>query len=177
MLGADDDHQLVACDLLDGERGIIDGPLDETQICGPGPHGRRYLTGVADRQPNIDAWIRAPKCDEMAWQPIAGDGLTSVDAQGSSLQSGQLGEDQFSRVRARQNGARFNEEKRAGLGQLDAAAHAMEELDAVPRLKRSDSSAERRLSQIESVGGARNVLAFSDGDKNPELFERHGQVI
>jgi hypothetical protein len=100
-----------------------------------------------------------------------------VDGQGSSLQSGQLGEDQFSRVRARQNGASFNEEKRAGLSQFDAAAHAMEELDVVSSLERSNSSADRRLSQIERVGGARNMLAFSDGDKNPELFERHGQVI
>jgi hypothetical protein len=33
------------------------------------------------------------------------------------------------------------------------------------------------LSNIESLGGARDVLAFGDGDKDPELFECHSPTL
>src|ERR1700722_7399013 len=49
----------------------------------------------------------------------------------------------------------------------------MEEFCAVPSFQRRDRSAYRRLGDVERLGGARDMLAFCDGDEDTKLFERH----
>src|SRR5580693_5256694 len=115
--------------------------------------------------------------DEMARQPIAGDGLTGVNRDSSALQSAQFGEDKLGRLSSRQNGASLDKKQRAGLGQLNAAADSVEEFCAMASFQRRNRGADRGLRNVERFGGARDMLAFGDGDENAELFERHGRGI
>jgi hypothetical protein len=85
--------------------------------------------------------------------------------------------DRVGRLGPRQNGARLSEEQRAGLSQLDAAADPVEKLRSMPPFQHRDRGADRRLSNVERLGGARDMLAFRDGDKDPELFERHSPTL
>ena len=43
--------------------------------------------------------------------------------------------------------------------------------------QRRNRGADRGLRDVERFGGARNMLAFGDGDENAELFERHRGTI
>ena len=61
----------------------------------------------------------------------------------------------------------------AGLGQLDVAADAIEELRVVARLQRRDRMAHRGLCEVQRLGGSSDVLAFSDRDEDAELLEGH----
>jgi hypothetical protein len=115
--------------------------------------------------------------DEMARQPIAGDGLTGVNRESAALQSAQFGEDKLGRLSSRQNGASLDKKQRAGFGQLDAAADPVEEFCAMASFQRRNRGADRGLRDVERFGGARNVLTFSDCDENAELFERHRGTI
>jgi hypothetical protein len=61
----------------------------------------------------------------------------------------------------------------ARLGQLEAAAEAIEELRVPARLQRGDRMAHRGLCEVQRSGGPRDVLAFSDRDEDVELLEGH----
>jgi hypothetical protein len=113
----------------------------------------------------------------VARQPIAGDGLARVNGKDAALEIAQFGEDKLRRLGPRQDGARLGEEQGASLGQLDAAADPVEKFCAVPSFQRSDRGADSRLSDVKRLGGARDMLAFRDGDEDPEVFERHGLTL
>ena len=59
----------------------------------------------------------------------------------------------------------------AGLGQLEAAADAIEELRVLARLQRGDRMAHRGLCEVQRSGGSSDVVAFSDRDEDVELLE------
>ena len=59
----------------------------------------------------------------------------------------------------------------AGLGQLEAAADAIEELRVPARLQRGDRMAHRGLCEVQRSGGSSDVVAFSDRDEDVELLE------
>jgi hypothetical protein len=63
------------------------------------------------------------------------------------------------------------------MGQHDAAADAVEQLDAIAALERCDRSTRRRLRQVELPRGLGDVLPVGHRSKDPELFERHGGII
>jgi hypothetical protein len=115
----------------------------------------------------------ATERDEMTRQPIASDRLAGMNGEDAAFEIAQFGEDELGRLGPRPNGARLSEEQRAGLSQLDAAADPVEKLRSMPPFQHRDRGADRRLSNVERLGGARDMLAFRDGDKDPELFERH----
>ena len=86
MVGADDDHQLIARDGLADENRIVDLAFDKAKIRFPAAHRGRGLARIADREPDRDPRMRAPERDEIARQPIAGDGLTGVNGEDAALQ-------------------------------------------------------------------------------------------
>ena len=90
------------------------------------------------------------------------------------LQAAQLRQHQFGGLGPRQRRPRLVEEDAAGLGELDAAADAVEEGGAVAVLEHADGRADRRRRQVERRGGLGEVLAFGDGDEDAKLVEGHG---
>ena len=68
MLGADDDHQLVARHRLADENWIIDLSLDKAKIRFAAANRSRRLACVDHRQPDRDARMGATKGGEMTRQ-------------------------------------------------------------------------------------------------------------
>jgi hypothetical protein len=69
---------------------------------------------------------------------------------------------QFRHLGASQDGAGFDEEQRAGLSQLDAAAHTVKQFRTMSCFQRRNRGADRGLGQIEHCRSARDVLTFSN---------------
>jgi hypothetical protein len=63
------------------------------------------------------------------------------------------------------------------LAQLDAASNPMEEVDPVAGFQSVDRRAHRGRCEVQRLGSSREVLALSDGDKNPELVKRHYEIL
>src|SRR3546814_8126678 len=74
----------------------------------------------------------------------AGDGLARDQAQRAAPHVSEIGKDLLGIGRARQHRPRFVEETAAGLGQLDAAADAVEQADIVAR-------SEEHTSELQSL--------------------------
>jgi hypothetical protein len=66
------------------------------------------------------------------------------------------------------------EEDAAGLGELDASAIAVQELDADGVLELQDLLRETGLGDVESFRRSPEMELFSHGDEVPELTEIHG---
>jgi len=95
----------------------------------------------------------------------------------AALERAELGKDQLGRARAGKGGARLAEEGAPRLGQRDAPADAVEELDAVEALEIADGGAHRRGRQADGGGCTGEVLALGDGDEDGELLEGHGGPV
>src|SRR5262245_25354810 len=76
-----------------------------------------------------------------------------------------------------QDRARVREEGVPGVRQRDAARRALEERDAELVLELADAAAERRLRDVEHLGGARDVARLRDGDEIAHLAEAHAASI
>ena len=63
---ADDEDEAVAGDGRGDERRVVDGALDEAEFGGAVADGGGCLSGVANRQAQVDAGMGAAKRDEMA---------------------------------------------------------------------------------------------------------------
>ena len=79
--------------------------------------------------------------------------------------------------RAVEHVAGLGQEAAAGLGQLDAAAHAIEQMRAVARLQRRNGGRGRRLRDAERLGGTGDVAALGDSNKNAQLLKGHRNSI
>ena len=62
----------------------------------------------------------------------------------------------------------------AGVGQVDGAAEPVEEAGAERGLELPDVLGERRLAQVERLGGAPEAPGPRDGQEDLELPEGHG---
>jgi hypothetical protein len=85
MLGANDDHQLVARHRLADESRIVDLAFVKAEIRFASAHHGRGLVCIFDRQPDRDARMGTTESDEVARQPIAGDGLARVNGKDAAL--------------------------------------------------------------------------------------------
>jgi hypothetical protein len=65
----------------------------------------------------------------------------------------------------------------AGLGQLDAATDAIEELRVVPRLQCRYRMARRRLREVQRSSSLRDVLPLGDRNENAKLLKGHGDLL
>ena len=72
-----------------------------------------------------------------------------------------------------EDGAGIGQQRTAGLGQLDAARLAAQQLHVEFALQRADLLAERRLLHAEPLGGAGDVAFFGDGDEVAEVAQFH----
>ena len=66
------------------------------------------------------------------------------------------------------------EQRLAGQRQLDLVRGAPEELDADELLERADLPAQRRLRQVQLLGGAPEVELLGDGDERAQVPELDG---
>ena len=57
--------------------------------------------------------------------------------------------------------------------ELDPPADPAKQRDCMALLECRDRGAHCGLGEVKGLGGARDVLAFGDGLKNPKLLERH----
>ncbi len=105
---------------------------------------------------------------------MAGDGLTRPDGEGAAAQAAQVGEHLLGRLGAGEHRACLREEQAAGLGQLDTPPDPVEQLDGVPALQDGDGRADRRLDEVERLGGPGDVLALGHRHEDAQLVEGHG---
>ena len=77
-------------------------------------------------------------------------------------------------VDAAQDAARAVEQRLAGQRQLDAVRGAPEELDADELLERPDLAAQRRLREVQLLGGAAEVELLGDGHERAQVPELDG---
>ena len=68
-------------------------------------------------------------------------------------------------------------EAQTGLGRLDAAARAVEELRAEPLLERPHLQRDRRLGDAEPLGRLREAAALDDGAERRELARVHKHIL
>ena len=90
MLGADDDHQLVARHRLADENWIIDLSLDKAKIRFAAANRSRRLACVDHRQPDRDARMGATEGGEMTRQPIASDRLAGMNGEDAAFEIAQF---------------------------------------------------------------------------------------
>ncbi len=158
------------------ERAVVHRALDEAEFRRTLVHGRCDLGSVADREPDLDPGMRAPECDQMARQPIAGNGLAGLHRERPALQPPELGEGKLRGLGARQHRLRLGQEQPPRLGQLDAAPNPVEQPDRVARFQRGNGAARRRLRQVQRLRRPRHVLPLGHGDEDTELVEGHGSL-
>ena len=72
-----------------------------------------------------------------------------------------------------QHGLGLGQEPVAGLGKLDVAADAVEQMDAMLLFKRADGGRRGRLGNAQQLGRLGHVAALGDGDENPQLVQGH----
>src|SRR6202035_5309505 len=111
---------------------------DETEICISSMDSLGYSLGVCDRDVQIDAWMGLAKRLDAWRQPIICDGLAGCQGQRAALEASQIVQDLRRSLGARHNLACLVQEIAAGLGQHDAAADAVKQLDPVTRFQRRD---------------------------------------
>ncbi len=68
-------------------------------------------------------------------------------------------------------------EPQAGLGRLDAAAGAVEQLRAEPLLQRSHLERNGRLRDAQPLGGLREAAALDDGAEGGQLTRVHKHIL
>jgi len=173
MVCANDDDELITCNFSGDEHRIINRALNKPEFGKSLMHGGRHLCGVADIESDIDRGIGAPEGDEVSGQPVAGDGLAGMDGERAALQTTQFGKYQLGCFGTGEHGARLIQEERARFGELDAASDAVEQLGAVSCFQGSDRGTDRRLCEMQRLGGARHVLTFGDRHENAKLLQRH----
>src|SRR5215469_11251827 len=76
-------------------------------------------------------------------------------------------------IDAGQDGARFDEQRRSRVGQLDAARPAPEQLHVELALQRADLLAERGLLHPEALGRPRHMPLLRHGDKIAKMPKLH----
>ena len=70
--------------------------------------------------------------------------------------------------------ATFGQQDRAGLGQLDAAVRAREQLYAQLLLELADLLGDRGLGDVQARGRVAEVPLLGDGDEVPQMSKLHG---
>ncbi len=121
---------------------------------------------------DIDVGIGAAEGEQMTRQPVAGDGLARLDAQASALEARELHHRLLGAFGARKHGRGFGEQQPAGVGQLDAAADAIEEMGREMRFEMGDGRARGGLRKVERFGAAGDVALLRDRDEDAQLFQR-----
>ena len=147
--------------------------LDEAKLRRAVRDRRRDLRGVADGQPDLDLRIGFLEGNQVARQPVAGDGLAGLHRQRSALEAAELAERQFGRLDARQHRAGLLQEHLPRLGQFDAPPYPPEELGLMARLQRRDGVARGRLREVQGTRGLRDMLALGDRNEDPQLVQGH----
>jgi hypothetical protein len=69
--------------------------------------------------------------------------------------------------------ARPRKEGLAGVGQCDRAAVASEQRESQVSLEQPDLFGERRLGDVQQLGGVREVQLLGDGDEVPQVAQMH----
>jgi len=110
----------------------------------------------------------------MPRQPIAGNRLAGVDGEGAALQP------PSSQSTSSADSARARTARASARNSAPAAVNSMprptrlKSFAPCRALQRRDRGTDRRLRNVERLGGARDVVAFRDHHEDTELFKRHG---
>ena len=177
MVRTNNHHQLVPRNRRAREMLVLHRAFNEAQFRRAVFDRCRNLRRVADRETDVDLGIGLPKRNQMARKPITGDGLTCLHGKRAPLQAAKFVQREFGRFHPRQYRFRARQKNMAGLGQLDAAADAIEELCAVPRLQCRNRMARCGLREVQRSSSLRDVLPLGDRNKNAKLLESHGDLL
>jgi hypothetical protein len=77
------------------------------------------------------------------------------------------------RLRGREQRARTGQQRVAGIGERHRTPRALEQPHAQLRLQRADLLAQRRLGDVQALGGAREVQLLGDGDEIAQVTQLH----
>ncbi len=174
MVWGDHENELVPRDGGARKRRVVQRPLDEAEFGLPGAHRVGGVGGVAHGQAQGDLRVGAAEGDEVARQPIARDGLAGVERQRPASHAAEVGEHKFGGLGPGEHGAGLDEEHAPRFGQFDPAANPVKQLRRVPPLDVGDRRADRRLDEVQRLGGPRHVLPLGHRHEDAKLVEGHG---
>ena len=173
MAGGDVQADPVAGDDLAGQQRLVDRALDEGKIGLAVQHQRHSLRGVADRELEMDGGMIGGEPGHPARQPVGRDRLARGEPHLAPRQPGEVVENTARLFQAGDHRPRLGQEHLAGRGQLEMAAHPVEQPRRLPLLERRDRSAHRRLRQMKPLGRPRHAERLGDDDEGVELLEGH----
>ena len=154
--------------------GFVDRQRDESDV--QPPLADRLGLIQAAHVPHDDADLRVPPGER------AQDVDEDLRVRRSGRADGQLADlaliharRQVGRVRGlRQDDARLLDEHPAGFGELDVALGPVEQRDTELVFQLPDLLAERRLAEMQPLGGAAEVKRVGHGDDVPQVTKLHG---
>ena len=141
MAGTDDDHDAISRHILNGKAGFVDNAFDKADIGIAVENRRCALCRVAYFEPHIDLGMVVTEARQTRGEPVACDRLAGMDAHKASAQRTQIVECCLRLFNETKDCLGFLQKDCAFLGELDAPAHAIEELHDMPRFKRVDGAA------------------------------------
>ena len=137
-------------------------------------HHRQDLFGVAGAHGDVDARVQIREALQHGRQHVRAHRRRGAQRQPSRAGRAQVGQ-RLATVVDRLHGALGARQEHApGVGQPHAAAGAHEERLAELLFERLDARGQRRLGDVQRLGGAADVAGAGDFDECLDLAEQHG---
>jgi hypothetical protein len=173
MIGRPHHDKTIARHRSERQRGVVDGFLPQTQgrPCRQGRrsrHRRSCLRVASRRLPGAPPGSARGTAKASSWRSSGWLELSAFPAEDRRVRSTPAR--QVSRALCRFG---LKEKTAARLAQFDATSDPIKEVGPAAGLQSVDRCAHRGRRKVQGLGGSRKVFAFSDGDKNPKLIERH----
>ena len=179
MAGRRDQEKLLAQHPLAGEAVVERAGLDpgERDVELVAPQSGEDLGRAPLAHMDADAGVGGVEGRKQAGQVDRPGRQHRPERDGSLQQPAQCGEVGADRVRPRDDLARPLEHRRARLGQLDAGARAAQQREPELGLELPDRSRDRRLREMQLLGGEREGPGVDHLDESAQLAELHRRIV
>src|SRR6185436_4930467 len=134
----------------------------QVELAGGDGRGDGGGAGLADEEAEPGVGLAEGGDDRR--EEVGDGGGAAADADRATLEAGQLADGPEAGVGAAHGFLGVEEEEAAGVGELDAAPGAVEEVGAGLGLELAEHGGEGRLSDAEGPGGAGHVAGTGDGE-------------
>jgi hypothetical protein len=169
----DHQHHLIVVEVCARQHRMLRRSFDQTEAHLALGDGVLDLAGVANHHIEPYARVYDMEGSEPARQPIGRNRLTGGQRNRSGRAAGQILQHRTRHGGAVEHRARFTQEYPARPGELNSAAHPVEQLDLIELLQRGDGRRGGRLAHVQRLGCARDMPAFGDLDEDAQLLECH----
>jgi hypothetical protein len=133
----------------------------------------RPASRVLTDQPHADLGVAAPEGGDDLRAGIPAGGAERPERRDAALQLALLGDGLARLLDGRQRRLGVRPQRERGVGRLDAAAHAREERHSELCLQPADLLGQRRLGEVQPLGGGRERPVVQGGEEVLELLQGH----